>query len=351
MSNIDNYKKSIDALKDKINAELESYFNFKLNECDDARIKDTIARLRDFTLNGGKRLRPILMIMGHNMFAGQDERIIKASISIELAQSFLLIHDDIMDQSDMRRGKPSFHKAVEDNLKGNDAKRIAENLAISAGDLIDTFSHEALLRSGFEIKNLVDADFEFSKIIEDTGKGQILDIYSSIEDVYSEERLTKLHFLKTARYTIQGPLLMGAYLSGNKNYIRELKDFGKYAGIAFQLYDDFLGIFGEEEKTGKSIKSDVNEGKKTLLIIKAYENSGKEDKDFIEKCLKNGDIGDSDFNRLRELIKSTGSYEYTKQKIDEYNDIARSALAKIDGNEEIIKMLNFLLEYLIKREN
>ncbi|AGO61263.1 polyprenyl synthetase family protein [Ferroplasma acidarmanus] len=352
MSNIeDNYKKTLDGLKDKINAQLEAYFNFKLNECDDTRIKDIIIKLRDFTLNGGKRLRPILMIMGYNMFSGQDERIIKASISIELAQSFLLIHDDIMDQSDMRRGKPSFHKAVEGSLDGNDATRIAENLAISAGDLIDTFSHEALLRSGFELENLLDADFEFSRIIEDTGKGQILDIYSSIENLYSEERLTKLHFLKTARYTVQGPLLMGAYLSGNKKYIQEIKDFGKYAGIAFQLYDDMLGIFGVEEKTGKPVKGDVNEGKKTLLIIKAYENSGKEDREFIESCLKCGDVSDSDFNRLRELIKSTGSYDYTKQKIDEYNNIARSALEKIDGDKEVIKMLDFLLEYLIKREN
>ena len=351
MNNIEDYKKTLDELKDKINMQLESYFNFKLKECDDMRIKDTITRLRDFTMNGGKRLRPILMIMGYSMFAEPDERIIKASISIEMAQSFLLIHDDIMDQSDIRRGKPSFHRGIEKVLDGNDAKRIAENLAISAGDLIDTFSHEALLRSGFGLENLLDADFEFSRIIEDTGKGQILDIYSSIENLYSEERLTKLHFLKTARYTIQGPLLMGAYLSGNKKYIQEIKDFGKYAGISFQLYDDFLGIFGEEEKTGKSIKGDVNEGKKTLLIIKAYENSGKEDRDFIEKCLKNGNIGDSDFNKLRELIKSTGSYEYTQQRISEYNEKARYALSKIGGNKDIAKMLDFLLEYLIKREN
>ena len=142
-------------------------------------------------MNGGKRIRPILMIMGYKLFAGIDEKIVNASISIEMAQSFLLIHDDIMDQSDMRRGKPSFHKAVENSLNREGMARIAENIAISGGDLIDTFSHEALLRSGFSIENLIDADFEFSKIIEDTGKGQILDIYSALEEVYSEERQNK----------------------------------------------------------------------------------------------------------------------------------------------------------------
>lgn len=351
MENIEDYRKGMDALKAKINMELENYFNYKLHECSDEKIYDIIIKLRDFTMNGGKRVRPILMILGHNMFSEENENIIKASISIEMAQSFLLIHDDIMDQSDMRRGNPSFHKDVEKSLNGENIKRIAENIAISAGDLIDTFSHEALLRSGFDIKNLLDADFEFSKVIEDTGKGQILDIYSSIEDIYSEDRLLKLHFLKTARYTIQGPLLMGAYLSGNKDYIDDIKEFGKYAGIAFQLYDDVLGLFGDEKHTGKPVKDDVNEGKKTLLMIKAYENSDTETKKFIDKCLKSGNVSDHDFEKLRDIVISTGSYDYSLKKIDEYNNLARSALKKINGNKNIIKMLDFLLEYLINRKN
>ena len=351
MRDTENYKKQLDELRERINQKLEDYFEFKLDECNNEIIYDIIVKLRQFTMNGGKRIRPILMIMGYKLFAGIDEKIINASISIEMAQSFLLIHDDIMDQSDMRRGKPSFHKAVENSLNREGMARIAENIAISGGDLIDTFSHEALLRSGFSIENLIDADFEFSKIIEDTGKGQILDIYSALEEVYSEERLLKLHFLKTARYTIQGPLLMGALLSGNKKYLDQIREFGKNAGIAFQLYDDLLGLFGEQEKTGKSIKSDVNEGKKTLLMIKAYENSDEQTRKFIDQCLNNGDINDSDFEKLRRIVQDTGSLEYTKKKIDEYNNLARSSLSKIEGNRDVIEMLDFLLEYLIKREN
>ena len=351
MTDIDNYKKQLGDLREKINQKLGDYFKFKLNECDNEIIRDIILKLREFTMNGGKRVRPILLIMGYSLFSEIDDRIINASISIEMAQSFLLIHDDIMDQSDMRRGKPSFHRAVENSLKRDGMERIAENIAISAGDLIDTFSHEALLRSGFPVNNLLDADFEFSKIIEDTGKGQILDIYSALEDVYSEDRLLKLHFLKTARYTIQGPMLMGALLSGNKQYLNEIREFGKSAGIAFQLYDDLLGLFGEEEKTGKSIKSDVNEGKKTLLMIRAYENSDGETRKFIDRCLNDGNISDSDFQKLRKVVIDSGSLDYTKKKIDEYNSIARTSLKKIHGSREIIDMLDFLLEYLIKREN
>ncbi len=351
MRNIETYKNQLDDLRKRINEKLENYFKLKLDECDNEIIKSIMEKLREFTMNGGKRVRPILMIMGYSLFSEIDEKIINASISIEMAQSFLLIHDDIMDQSDMRRGKPSFHRAVEISLNRDGMGRIAENIAISAGDLIDTFSHEALLRSGFPVENLLDADFQFSKIIEDTGKGQILDIYSSLEDVYSEDRLLKLHFLKTARYTIQGPMLMGALLSGNKKYLNEIAEFGKNAGIAFQLYDDLLGLFGDEAKTGKSIKSDVNEGKKTLLMIKAYENSDNGTRKFIDKCLNNGDIKDQDFERLRKIVKETGSLEYTEKKMEEYNNRARESIAKIDGNPEVIEMLYFLLEYLTNRQN
>ena len=351
MKNIEIYKNQLNSLRERVNLKLEDYFKFKLDECDDQVIRNVIIKLKEFTMNGGKRVRPILMIMGYNLFSEINENIINASISIEMAQSFLLIHDDIMDQSDIRRGKPSFHRAVEKSLHLDGAGRMAENIAISAGDLIDTFSHEALLRSGFPIENLLDADFQFSKIIEDTGKGQILDIYSSLEDVYSEDRLLKLHFLKTARYTIQGPMLMGALLSGNKKYLNEIEEFGKNAGIAFQLYDDMLGLFGDEKKTGKSIKSDVNEGKKTLLMIKAYESSDNITRKFIDKCLNSGDISDSDFEKLRKIVRDSGSLEYTKQKIDEYNTRASESIRQIDGNQDAAEMLNFLLEYLIKREN
>ncbi len=348
MINIEFYKKRLERLKNSINNELEEYFDEKLKECNDNEINNVINELKNFTLNGGKRLRPILMITSYNIFKEIDEKIIKASISIEMAQSFLLIHDDIMDNSDLRRGKLSFHKAIEKTVKD---KKIAENIAISAGDLVDTFSHEALLKSGFEINNLLKADYEFSKVIEDTGKGQILDIYSSIDNNYSEEKLFKLHYLKTARYTIEGPVLIGAYLSGDNKYINNLKNFGINAGITFQLYDDVLGIFGDENKTGKSIKSDVNEGKKTLLIIKAYENSDNNDRNFIDKAIKNGNINDDDFNKLKNIIKNSGSYDYSMKKINELTLNAKKELKNINGNNEAIDMLNFLLDYIIKRDN
>ncbi len=331
-----------------VNKELKNYFEKKILECDDDEIKDVIEVLQEFTLNGGKRIRPVIMILGYNIFKDVDEEIVKASISIEMAQSFLLIHDDIMDESEMRRGKPSFHKYYE--LKTHN-KKLSENIAISAGDLIDTFSHEALLESNFNREDLLKADYEFSRVIEDTGKGQILDIYSSLNDGYVEEKLLKLHYLKTARYTIEGPLMIGSYLAGNYDYIDYIKSYGKNMGIAFQLYDDILGIFGDESKTGKSSKSDVNEGKKTLLIIRAYNESDENGKKFIEKCIKSGNINDGDFIKLKNIIKETGSYEYSIRKIEEYTKKAKDELKHVKGNQDALNMIDYLSNYLIKREN
>jgi geranylgeranyl diphosphate synthase type I len=342
------YIKKFDSLKSAVNNELNTYFEKKLKECSDDEISQVINVLKDFTMNGGKRVRPIIMILGYNIFRDIDDKIIRASTSIELAQSYLLIHDDIMDESDIRRGKPSFHKHFENKIKN---RKIAENIAISAGDLIDTFSHEVLLKSGFNEKDLLNADYEFSKVIEDTGKGQLLDLFSTINETYSEEKLLKLHYFKTARYTIEGPMVMGSFLAGNYDYTQNIREFGKNAGIAFQLYDDILGMFGDEAKTGKSIKSDVNEGKKTLLIIKAYENSNDLQRSFIEKCIKSGNVSDDDFNKLKKIIIDTGSYDYSLKKIDEFTKIAKQNLKSIRGSEEPLEMLEFLSNYIIHREN
>ncbi|AAT43433.1 polyprenyl synthetase family protein [Picrophilus oshimae] len=342
------YSIHLSSLKDKIEKELKNFFEKKLDACDDENIRYVIKELMEFTMNGGKRLRPIMMITGYSLFNDIDDNIIKASISIELAQSYLLIHDDIMDQSDMRRGRPSFHRSVETRL--NDPRN-SMNIAIVAGDLIDSFSHEALLTSGFDIKNLISADYEFSKVIEDTGKGQLIDIFSSLDDEFSESRLMKLHYMKTARYTIEGPLVMGAMLAGNKKDIDYLRIYGKNIGIAFQIKDDILGLFGDEKQTGKSIKSDVNEGKKTLLMIKAYERSNNMIRDYIKTCLSSGDISDIDFKKLKDIVVSTGSYDYSLKIMEDLISKGKSALKMVSGNEESKAMLEYLSDYILNRSN
>ena len=335
-----------------IDRELERFFNLKMEGCRDQVSRDIVGRIRDFTMNGGKRVRPILTIAGYNLFSKFDEKIVKAAISIELTQSYLLIHDDVMDQSDIRRGKPSFHADLRESLPENtyDRKRLSENLAIVAGDLADSFANEAITRSGFGHRETLQATDLLAEIVEYTGYGQLLDINSTMDDKFCQGDLMRLHLWKTAKYTIEGPLMLGAVLSGSEKNLQSLSYYGYLLGLAFQLQDDVLGLYGDEKTLGKSVKNDVNEGKKTLLMIKAVENS-PQDAAFINACLNSGNINDEDFERLKDIVKSTGSYDYSIKTMKKLAEKSKSYIENVDGDIEIKDFLRWFADYIITRKN
>ena len=338
--------------REMVDRELESFFNFKMEGCRDQISRDIVGRIRDFTMNGGKRVRPILTIAGYNLFSKFDQRIVKASISIELTQSYLLIHDDVMDQSDVRRGKPSFHASLRESLPENtyDRRRLSENLAIVAGDLADSYANEAIARSGFGHRETLITTDLLAEIVEYTGYGQLLDINSAMDDGFSQRDLMRLHLWKTAKYTIEGPLMMGAILSGTEKNLQSLSYYGYLLGLAFQLQDDVLGLYGDEKTIGKSVKNDVNEGKKTLLMIKAIEFS-PDDAEFIKMCLNNGNINDEDFQRLKDIVKSSGSYDYSIKTMKKIVEKSKSYLETVDGDSETKNFLRWFADYIITRKN
>jgi len=340
-------------LRLRIDQEIESFFDECVPKNLD-RIGREVSRLiTDFTLSGGKRLRPIFVIMGYRLFRNADDRIFRAAISIELAQSYLLIHDDIMDQSDTRRGKPSLHVRARSLIKTNpdDVKRVSENIAIIAGDLADALAHKALLTSGLEAENLLKANILLSDIIGTTGYGQLIDIDSAYNKDFRQNDLFRMHIYKTAKYTIEGPLMLGATLSGTNENLLPLSYYGTLLGTAFQVYDDILGLFGDEEETGKPVKGDVNEGKKTLLMLKAMEESNDKDREFIMECLSSGNVSDPDFRRLRKIVMDTGSYDYSMKIVRNMSDKAIEYLSRINGDRKVKEFLKGLAYYVIDRKN
>ncbi len=340
-------------LKGRIDLELEQFFREREKNSLDPVCRNVNEHIRAFTMNGGKRLRPMLIVLGHDLFAPHDDKVFRAAISMELTQTYLLIHDDIMDQSEIRRGKPSLHVAVRNQMPGhvNDARRISENIAIVAGDLADSLAHQALLECGMDPSDVIRANIELSRIIEMTGYGQLIDIDSATNDSFGQRDLLRLHILKTAKYTIEGPLILGAMLSGTKEDVKPLSYYGTLLGTAFQLHDDILGLFGDEAETGKSIKSDVNEGKKTLLMLKALENTSQENREFIKKCLASGDVSDGDFHRLRQIVKDSGSYDYSRKMMESMIEKSKEYLSQVNGNAEIKEFLKWLANYIIERKS
>jgi geranylgeranyl diphosphate synthase type I len=341
------------SMRTRIDRELEKYFEEKSQQELVPVCRSVMDHIREFTLNGGKRIRPILVILGHDLFSEPDEKVYRAAISIELTQTNLLIHDDIMDQSETRRGKPSLHVSVRNTIARNapDSKRLSENIAIVAGDLANSYSHEALLTCGLSPVETMRANLELTRIIEMTGYGQLIDIDSAINQNFSQRDLLRLHILKTAKYTIEGPLMMGALLSGTQENILPLSFYGILLGTAFQLHDDILGLFGNESETGKSIKSDVNEGKKTLLMLKAMENSDEETREFIQASLRKGNISDADFQKLRNIVRDSGSYDHSRRMMERMIEKSKEYLAQVNGDKEIKKFLGWLAHYIIERKN
>lgn len=339
--------------RNEIDSELSSFFTKKIGEKTDDFIRKVVELLGEFTLGGGKRVRPVLVIAGHDLFSPHDEKIVKASISMEISQSYFLIQDDVMDQSDLRRGKPSFHVAVTERLLSGMShdKRLAENIAIVASDLAESYCHETLLSSGFPPDRLRAANYELSKVFEMTGEGQLLDLYSSINSEFAESDLMRTHLLKTANYTVSGPLKIGTILSGNISHINDLNYFGSLIGVAFQIQDDILGLYGSEKTIGKSPKTDMNEGKKTLLILKAMERSSDADRKFIASRLGKGSISDEDFERVKKIVSDTGSLDFSIKISRDLVERGKKYLDNVDGNVEIKSFLGDMADYLIKREN
>ena len=345
------FKKYLEMEKNKINFNLEEYFQYVSDEVKDAHMKKIVTELRNYTMNGGKRVRPILIAIAYRMFGGAGDEIYRAAISIELSQSFFLIHDDIMDRSDLRRGFKSFHRKVEEMLGDiKDKEHMAEALAIVAGDLAVDYSFDALNRSKFPLDIKYMAMGELIEIIRTTGYGEGLDMFSSAGVKLRMNDLIRLHLRKTAKYTLEGPLVLGSYLAGRNENLHALRSYGNLVGLAFQLHDDVIGLFGTQEEIGKPPKSDVNEGKQTLLMIKAIEKSGEKDRKFIEKCLNSGDINDEDFEKLKNIVRDTGSYDYSRWLIEKFIESGKRYADRIDGNMEQKQFLKWFADYLVSRK-
>ena len=291
--------------------------------------------------------------MAYKSLGGKNENaIIDIAVSAELMNSFLLIHDDIIDDDDLRRGGPTMHRIYAEKYKDHDnPKKFGESMAIIAGDLLAALGNEIISKSDFDEGKRVKLLQKFNNIIKMTGYGEIIDILLDLKTNVREEDILKMHKLKTAVYTIEGPLHMGAIAAGASD--EQLKTLTNYAiplGQAFQIRDDILGMFGSEEKLGKPADSDIKEGKKTLLILKALENADKEQKEFIGNALGNKDITKTELTRVREIIKKTVSLDYSEILAEKLVKKAKNVIKNSDCEKQGKDFFLEIADYIIKRD-
>ena len=346
--------------KSVIDKKLEAYLEEKKRHAVElgAYTQEMMGFLKEFNLRGGKRLRPAFVVEGYRCVGGTDmDAIYYASLASEIMEGYLLIHDDVMDQDDVRRGGPSVHKVYRDyhtkQFGGEGASHFGESMAIIGGDILESMGVDVLANSAFPEANKVKAMGKYAKIVRYTGYGQLLDILSEelpIEKV-TEEHVLTVHKLKTSMYTIEGPLHMGALLGGaTQKQLDAFTAYGIPLGQAFQLQDDMLGLFGNAEKLGKPVDSDLKEGKRTLLILKALEKANKKEKAEILAALGNKSVTPAQVDRVRVIVKSTGSFDYSKQLAAKLAAEARGAVANSKFEKDGKDYLLGIADYLINRE-
>ena len=300
---------------------INDFFDEKISGADLDFMKEILGCIKEYCLRDGKRIRPLLLLnsyYGYKLVLKNKREIIKLGAVIEMMHSLLLIQDDIIDRSEMRRGGKALHVELGDRYSSlTNNKLIGQDIASVTADILFSLSIEII--SGLNIRHDIKDRFLeiFSKTYEKTAWGQILDSLNTMPRNIdpANDMPMQISIMKTAYYTIVYPLTMGYILSGGKNKreIANIESFGIPLGIAFQMRDDILGVFGIEKDTGKPNDSDILEGKLTLLVQNTILRlTGKEREKFI-KLFRGSEKSKDDVGFIRDKIKNSGALDDTLQ--------------------------------------
>ena len=324
-----------------------------------AGIDPALAELSDaleaFVLGGGKRLRPAFAYWGYRGAGGSDaDSVVAAVAALELVQASALIHDDLMDRSDTRRGEPSVHRRFETRhteagWRGG-AAGFGDSAAVLLGDLALVWSDELLHTSGVGTAELTRARAVFDEMRTEVTVGQYLDVLTQATGDTSLERAGKVARFKSAKYTVERPLLLGAALAGAPAAVRDsYSSFGLPLGEAFQLRDDVLGVFGDPAQTGKPAGDDLREGKRTYLVAAAFAELAGGPRAELDAGLGDQSLDDAGVARLQALILRSGALAATERRIDELMAAATAALAEAPIDDSARAVLAALAEAATRR--
>jgi len=301
---------------------------------------ETVALVDEATVavSGGKRLRPGFCLAGWQATGGdpEDVRAVRAAAAFELLQASALVHDDLMDASDTRRGRPAAHRAFERRHEtagwSGDRTRYGAGAAVLLGDLLLAWAHQLLRDSGFAPATVDHAAPLFDLCITEVTAGQYLDLVSQVSGVGDEELALRVVRFKSASYTVVRPLHVGAALGGaDPALLAALAAYGEPVGVAFQLRDDVLGVFGDPDETGKPAGDDLREGKRTVLLARTAARTDADGRALLDRCVGDSNLDSADLRRLRDLIVSSGALASVEQTIADLDAQARAALDTVDA--------------------
>ncbi len=332
-------------VKDRVDHRLQLFFAEKRKSAAALSTKGValVEEIAELTMRGGKRLRPAVLFAGHRAVSpqGDPEVTADAAAALELLQTYLLVHDDWMDQDDVRRGGPSLHAKFRDRHAD---EHLGASLAIVAGDLAAGFSWELLTAAPFPAARLREGFRIYWAMHEEVMLGQHLDLIG-----HWDVELT--HSLKTASYTVRGPLRLGALLGdAGTEQLEQLDRFGRPLGVAFQLRDDLLDAFGDRRVVDKPTGSDLRGGKLSSLVPEARKLLGEDDRKTLDSVLGNRQATAEQEAEAIGLIQACGARQRVEDRLEQLLRTSREALSNTALSPEGIAMLNELVEMLGHRE-
>jgi geranylgeranyl diphosphate synthase type I len=332
-----------DALLERVDAALAAVLERQLDALGFLGVEraPVAAALRGFVLRGGKRIRPAFLYWGYRGAGGpggaEADPVVRAACAVELLHVCALIHDDIMDASRVRRGRPSVHVEFSDLHRDarwrGDPDAFGEGAAILMGDLAFTWADAALASAGLSPERLVAALEVFNTLRSEMMGGQYLDLLEAQRGEADEAAVHRVLLYKSGKYTIERPLHMGAALALGGDLDRRARlgavysAYGLPLGEAFQLRDDILGVFGSAEVTGKPAGDDLREGKETFLVLQTRRRTGPAGRRLLEAGLGDAKLSDDAVEAIREVIADSGALDETETRI---TALVRKAVAAID---------------------
>ncbi len=290
---------------------------------------------------GGKRLRPLIVVLSTRISGGNEDIAIPGAASVEVLHTFTLVHDDIIDKDELRRGAPTVHK-----IWGTD-------MAIVAGDLLYSYSYKCLLKAlerGVPVDRVNKAIDILTDAAITVAEGQALDMLLPSMPEVSIDDYIEMVKKKTAALFAASAAIGVTLAGGDEKLLSILKESMINAGIAFQIRDDILGLIGDEKTLGKPIYSDLREGKMTLLVIYTYNKIDDELRMKMKRILGNRNATLGELQEIANIIKNSGAIEYADSLAEEYASKAIKLSKEIDSrDDEAVQMFRDVIKFMVKR--
>lgn len=354
-----NFEGQLNELKANIDKRLELFFR-KIRAKNDF-ISFNYNNISRHIIGGGKRLRPAALVMAYKGYGGNNEEIYDAALSVEFLHNSTLIHDDIMDEDESRRGKDSVHKAMRDyflkNSKEADyngplfnkaSSRFAVSSAICDGNLLYSLGSLFLLNSNFDLMLVNKAMKAYSNAYRIVNQGQLVDCFFELKEAKETDYINMIE-QKTGNL-FKASAEIGAVLAdANNEQTERLAKYAMNAALAFQLQDDIMDISSEMGK-GHKLGSDLIKGKKTLLVIKALEKASKRQRENLLKALGNGNANEEEIKGAIYVIKATGALDYVKFLANTKIMEAKEHLKGAGLNKESLGFFGGFADFMLERK-